>query len=767
MAVVKNEYPVNGGNTGWSRSDVISAMENAFSGLDGGAGWHSGTAKTGVPVACFPPGDFTAFNWSTFNTNSWEYSAQSVTTINSRPNRYFTVVNNGSGAYTINREWRQSIYLYSDSQSGLESAVRLYAHELNTGDAIVWQRTDVPELTQGQTYYVISIGNNDWVQLASSSANATNGVRITFPGNYNIGSPSTGAFTQSLGDNPTITVRQGDRVYFNVNASGHPFYVQDTSGAYNSTRVINDTNYNTRTYREFPVNQGIEVGTFNWRIDDWKQGDYYYVCQLHSSMNGILRVLPSTQHYAYYSTDTAPYWDYTVSGASVGAGRTDLQLRIYRANTINTDSGHIAAIKIMNEAEGWQNDDVFTIPGSAIGGASPANDVRFGVNSRTTQQQNDRTGVASIKVTNVGGNGNGGFYQRLGNNSRPGAILRLESDANKTYGTTYYGFRIDNDYEMHIGSGSSWEFLNWDPESGTEERNGVFGGERGMDYSSVFGGPPSMNDSDEHYEHFSFTTSTTPTAYPLKIVTYQAQSPQDTNFVVVNFVYTINGNDTTAFTFTPLKGTNIGNGIWDLDNVWNGSYLTYEYPTTEAISIITHMPNERYTSDEEAQGAAIRREAFYGYFRDGTEDYSNYWESRYINNIFRQVGDNNSYITGYYRNSTYDDYDVNFQNNTILNKNDAITTHRVDSGADYYRPFKGLPINQNMMPCPYYLPDDYVMIQFAVTPGATAFRPGDTITVSGSEVYEIIRVRYSTNQLGLDNINNNTSKGIAFCARTT
>ena len=47
MAVVKNEYPVNGGNTGWSRSDVISAMENAFSGLDGGAGWHSGTAKTG------------------------------------------------------------------------------------------------------------------------------------------------------------------------------------------------------------------------------------------------------------------------------------------------------------------------------------------------------------------------------------------------------------------------------------------------------------------------------------------------------------------------------------------------------------------------------------------------------------------------------------------------------------------------------------------------------------------------------------------------
>ena len=26
-----------------------------------------------------------------------------------------------------------------------------------------------------------------------------------------------------------------------------------------------------------PTNQGIEVGQFEWEIDDWKQGDYYYV----------------------------------------------------------------------------------------------------------------------------------------------------------------------------------------------------------------------------------------------------------------------------------------------------------------------------------------------------------------------------------------------------------------------------------------------------------------------------------------------------------
>jgi hypothetical protein len=70
-------------------------------------------------------------------------------------------------------------------------------------------------------------------------------------------------------------------------------------------------------------------------------------------------------------------------------------------------------------------------------------------------------------------------------------------------------------------------------------------------------------------------------------------------------------------------------------------------------------------------------------------------------------------------------------------------------------------------PCPYYLPDDFVAIPFVVSPGLTQFRPGDTITVSPSEVYEIITANYSTNQTTYDNITNNTSKGIAFCARTT
>ena len=88
-------------------------------------------------------------------------------------------------------------------------------------------------------------------------------------------------------------------------------------------------------------------------------------------------------------------------------------------------------------------------------------------------------------------------------------------------------------------------------------------------------------------------------------------------------------------------------------------------------------------------------------------------------------------------------------------------------GVDYHKPIKGLPINNQLIPCPYYMPDDFVMIQAEVTPGATLFRTGDTITVSGTEIYEIIIADNTVNQTGLDKISNNTANGMIFAARTT
>lgn len=768
MAVTKTEYLVNGGNTGWSNSDVISALETAFAGL----GWHSGTAKTGVPTACLAPGSSAPINASV--SGNWQYAARIKPDEYSRYGRYYNFSNDGgSSHYNVKR--RENInYIYGPNYTNNEGWFRLYnIADIPTGTAMVYRAgsltipnrngTTDPLFVDGQTYYIINIGQDDWVRFADSEADALAGTYIepvngAWSGDY-------GSFEQDLGNNPTIVVRQGDFINFTNDSTGHPLYIQDQSGAYDSTRVLNTTNYRSTSYRDFPSNQGIEIGTLSWSIDEWAQGDYYYVCQTHSAMNGIIRVLPSqsghTNQYGLLS-----YWDYTVPAGGV-PGKTDLELRIRRGNIYNTGAGYLVSIEILNEATGWSNDEVFTIPGSAIGGVSPDDDIQFGTNSLTTQQQNDRTGVCSLKVTDIGAGST--FFQKYND----GGILRLEHDAGKTYGQTYYGFRMSssNNYQIYIGSGVEWLYRNYYPGSGTWSYQGRWGGQTGLDLPAY--GIDLDNDTT-YYEVHNIASSSTPTSYPLKIVTHQATSPQDTNFTTITFVQTINSIDYAYLTFSPLKGTAVGSGLWDLDYVWNGTYLTIDantYASDENIAIKTIYPFSYNASNEGTVGDndTVRREAFYGFRRDpeGSGNYYYYWTDNYSSNIYETQGNNVAQYLGYYRNSTYDYVTVNQQNTTLYNTNDAFSTLSVDATANYYRPFKGLPMNGHMMPCPYYLPDDFTIIQFAVTPGATAFRTGDTITVSAGEVYEIIQVYYTTNQTSLDGVAGNTSKGIAFCARTT
>ena len=71
------------------------------------------------------------------------------------------------------------------------------------------------------------------------------------------------------------------------------------------------------------------------------------------------------------------------------------------------------------------------------------------------------------------------------------------------------------------------------------------------------------------------------------------------------------------------------------------------------------------------------------------------------------------------------------------------------------------------MPVPYYLPDDFAMLQVATTPDQVFFRTGDTVTISGSEIYEIVLASYEQQQTGLDGNSNGTTIGMLFLARTT
>ena len=162
---------------------------------------------------------------------------------------------------------------------------------------------------------------------------------------------------------------------------------------------------------------------------------------------------------------------------------------------------------------------------------------------------------------------------------------------------------------------------------------------------------------------------------------------------------------------------------------------TYAYYSSRSA------PNEEPVSSQ-----SQARSAFYGYMRGYNS--ANYMSDVYTHNI--NTSDSNT-SSVYYRNSTYDKYN---------NKG-------VDSNADWFKPIKTIPLSQKMIPCPYYIPDDFAILQVATTPGLISFRPGDTVTISASEVYTIILASYESQQTGFDGIANNTTTGTLLLARTT
>ena len=107
-------------------------------------------------------------------------------------------------------------------------------------------------------------------------------------GNYNVVGTDRNGEVNGL--NPTITVNEEDTLIFNVNATGHPFYVVWSHGG-SSDQVGGGQGVNTAS------NQGTVNGTVTWVTDVGdgvalpQGGLFYYQCGNHPSMYGTIKVL--------------------------------------------------------------------------------------------------------------------------------------------------------------------------------------------------------------------------------------------------------------------------------------------------------------------------------------------------------------------------------------------------------------------------------------------------------------------------------------------
>ena len=774
MAILKSIVNVNNGNTGWTASNVIDALETVFSNL----GFHGGSAVTGVPCGLINPN-----NAVSTDDNDWRQAGGPAASSNYKI-YYYDVVAQGTTAYRWLKKYTIGTwsYVYSENDSSRPNQIRMDNHEFVQNQSLHWapgetdENKNISGLTLDTVYYVIVVDSN-YIKLATNATNSANGTNITLThggyssSQYAAKSSSISYFRQeslSTYDNLTLTINTGDVLNINLisTGAGNFHFCYDTDSYDANNYVVEGLLGQNTSYADDPTGTGSDSGNVIWDTKGYIQTytavtqptfhptetyqepgrRYIYANDTNSSMKGTIIINPKVSDRGYIEPD--PFWDYEVPQSG---GRSALKIRVWRHQDSGTTlKGKIRGMKILNQGSGWTAGEAFTIPGNQIGGATPANDVTFG--TRATGDVDLGNGTPEIAVTNLGSGSS--FFQKADNGQW--AVLKNINDASKTYGTSYYAFGVDTSVnnKLNINSGSGW---NWFNVRGTREttgnsNGGFFTGYNGLDKQSGYNHAITSDVSYYNFDHISYCTSATPTAYPLQIRVYRAQSPQDNNFAIIQFCQIIDTEVQTFGTFTIYRGPAFGSNIWDLDHVYNGSMMTYETSTREII--LRHKVVGWYyqyygaygePNEEPPSQYSTAREAFWGYLRDPND--IRHIDSSYKCNI-ETTTDNNDLIL-YYRNSTYDQYGGN----------------GVASGANYYRPIKGLPLNERLVPCPYYLPDDFVMLQVSTSPGLTQFRTGDTVTIGGNENYEIITASYQTQQNGLDGIDSNSTMGMLFLGR--
>ena len=127
--------------------------------------------------------------------------------------------------------------------------------------------TSTPTNTSGtSTTNADSVTSTGTADVAASTFNinvtASNSQDYTFSGDFG-------------GNDPTINIKEGDTIVFNVNAPGHPFYLKTQAGVGTGDLVGGVTNNGTTN--------GSITFTPNERV-------YYYQCSLHGGMFGSIIV---------------------------------------------------------------------------------------------------------------------------------------------------------------------------------------------------------------------------------------------------------------------------------------------------------------------------------------------------------------------------------------------------------------------------------------------------------------------------------------------
>jgi len=419
------------------------------------------------------------------------------------------------------------------------------------------------------------------------------------------------------------------------------------------------------------------------------------------------------------------------SGRSVGAAHT-CSFSVYR------NSGSVNLVYVNRPGSGYSDNDNLVLDGEDIGGG------------------NDMTVVALVDETNYGSTST--FYDKdvTTGSTSPWGVLRMVNDSNKVYGDTYFGFQA-NGNNLHFTSGTSFmpyksptvEYLNLEARYGNSFRGQQYQELlfNPNDNSNVLDSSGSPNSNIDMFE-MEYASSN---SFTLELNVFR--SGIDNNFAVFSFKHPDKSSssidDNTYGTFFLHK---FSHSLLNLDELFLGT-ISYIDPAQRNMSQ-AHFEFDTTTGN----GTSSRR----------------YWLGRQFMMGWAS-GTYNGIVTNSFRDhinsSTYPDYQIpdyerrhyfrtnHGENNAFKgNMNQTDYTNISPDVLNHNAVIKGIPISSQIVPCPYYLPDDFVLIQFDHASPGQNIQQYDTVTISGSEVYSVIDGAYNQTD---------RTRGILFCARTT
>jgi hypothetical protein len=359
------------------------------------------------------------------------------------------------------------------------------------------------------------------------------------------------------------------------------------------------------------------------------------------------------------------------------------------------------------------------------------------------------------------------------------AVWKQDINPNKKYGTTYHFLAFDSSYNLYCAQTSGYHptdhttcFPNW-TSNGDPTTSVSYKGHKGRPYRSagskrldLINGTYDIHQDANSYRYgwisnnsssWTYTNNMTTlctlntnyTSFELRLRVWR--SGIDPNFVVFGFDYpTVSAGDIDGNTTTTWFWHNFESNVFDLDKVFLGGATTigrfgsYDHGAS-------NQPYMDFTCNL-VPSISGKRAALRGYCSEsygGETIYDRYKPTIISHDAHSSTTDVRMYFRPESGLLRFDE---------VMKDGDSNVYDEIDPSVSANNIIKNLPLNSRMMPCPYYLPDDFGIIQFEYNQIYANIQRGDRVTISGSEVWEVIDGSYDTNE-------SSRTTGILFCGR--